>query len=276
MSSGVFVPFSAKGGDGTAIPAKKGGGMSLEGVKVLITGAGSGIGRAIAMRFAREGGRVAAADILEVRAQETAKLIKELGGMAVAITANVSHGADVERMVKEAVDALEGLDVLVNNAGVSSIGFMEQVGDDEIERVFGVNLSGLMRVTRAAASHLKKSRRGRIINISSVEAIQGSGLFPVYCAAKAGVLGLTRANAVEFAYHGITVNAICPGPIDTEMLAPLIAYEKEREKTIKSIPLRRLGKPEDIAGAVAFLASEDAAFINGHALVVDGGMTIKA
>lgn len=250
--------------------------MALDGLKALVTGAGGGIGRAIAVRLAREGCAVAVADVQADKVRETAGIIAAAGGRAVAIAADITQAADVARMVADAAAALGGLDVLVNNAGVSSIGFMEQISDNEIERVLGVNLTGMIRATRAAAPHLKQSGRGRIINLGSVEAIQGSGLFPIYCASKAGVLGITRANAVEFGRYGITVNAICPGPVETDMLAPLMADTKERDKLLKSLPLKRFAKPAEIAGVAAFLASEDAAFITGHALVVDGGMTIKA
>ena len=179
-------------------------------------------------------------------------------------------------MVSEAVDWLSGLDVLVNNAGVSRAGFIETVRDQDIELIYGVNLIGALRVTRACASHLKASGRGRIINLSSVEGIRGSGLTSVYGSSKAGILGLTRANAVELARFGVTVNAICPGPIQTDMMAPLLADEKYKQKAVKGIPMRRLGVPEDIAGAVAFFASDEASFITGNALVIDGGMTAKA
>jgi 3-oxoacyl-[acyl-carrier protein] reductase len=178
-------------------------------------------------------------------------------------------------MVKLAAQSMGGIDVLVNNAGTPTIGFIEQVSDSEIERVFGVNLTGVMRVTRACAPYLKISGRGRIINLSSVEGIRGSGMLPVYCVTKSGVIGLTMANAVELARFGITVNAICPGPIETDMLAPIISTDELRKKMVGAVPLKRLGRPEDIAGAALFLASEDAAFITGHSLVVDGGMTIR-
>ena len=217
-----------------------------------------------------------AADVKGDRAEETAALIREAGGEAEALAADVSVQADVDRMVSQTLEKFSGLAVLVNNAGVSTAGFIESVPDSEIERVFGVNLVAVLRVTRAAAPHLKKSGRGRIINVSSVEGIRGSGLLPVYSATKAGVIGLTRSNAVEFARFGVTVNAVCPGPIQTEMLAPMLADEKFREKAIKGIPMRRLGTPEDVAGAVAFFASEESSFITGNVLVIDGGMTVKA
>ena len=249
---------------------------TLSGLRALVTGAGRGIGRAIALRLAEGGCRVAVADIQEEPLAETAALIRALGREAYAIRADVTVPADVERMVQETVKAFGGLDVLVNNAGVSYAAFLENVTDAEIERVFNVNLKGVLRLTRAAAPHLKKSGRGRIINLSSVEGIRGSGLLPVYSATKAGVLGLTRANAIELARFGVTVNAVCPGPIQTEMLKPLLSDEKYREKMLKGVPMRRLGVPEDVAGAVAFFASAEASFITGNVLVIDGGMTVKA
>jgi len=248
----------------------------LKGLRALVTGAGSGIGRAIALRLAEEGCRVALGDVKEDRVKETAEMIRTKAGEAIAIVADVSVRTDAERMVKESVEALGGLDVLVNNAGVSTGGFLDVVPDSEIDRVLNVNLKGVIYVTRAASLYLKQSGRGRIINLSSVEAIHGSGLLPVYSASKGGVLSLTRANAVEFGRYNCTVNALCPGPIQTEMLAAIIADEKRRERILKSIPLHRLGTVDDIAGVVAFLASEDAGFITGTAIVIDGGLTIKS
>jgi len=248
----------------------------LKGVRALVTGGAQGIGRAIAIRLAAGGCRVAVADVKAEPAAAVAAEIRATGAEAIAILADVAAAADANRMVREIGQAFGGLDLLVNNAGVSSAAFMENVTDAEIERVFGVNLVGVLRVTRAAVPLLKRSGRGRIVNVSSVEGIRGSGLLPVYSATKAGVIGVTRANAVELARFGITVNAVCPGPIQTEMLAPLLADAKFKEKAIKGIPLRRLGVPEDVAGAVAFFASEEASFITGNVLVIDGGMTVKA
>jgi len=250
--------------------------FSLDGVRALVTGAGAGIGRAIAYRLARGGCRVAAADVRGDRSAETADEIRKAGGQALAIHADVSLQQDVDRMVREAVEVFEGLDVLVNNAAVSSAAFIESVTDDEMQRILGVNLMGVIRVTRAAVPHLKQSGRGRIINISSVEGIRGSGLLPLYSSSKAGVIGLTRANAVELARFAVTVNALCPGPIQTDMLAPMLAEDHFKQKMLKGIPMRRLGVPEDVAGAVAFFASEESSFITGNVLVVDGGMTVKA
>lgn len=247
----------------------------LNGIAALVTGAGGGIGRGIARRLARSGARVAAADVNGERAEETASLIREAGGEARAVTADISRTEEIERMVAEAASACGGIDILVNNAGVGSAAFLEWVSDEEVERVFRINLFGVIGATRAAFPHLKKSGRGRVINISSVEGIRGSGLLAVYSSSKAAVLGLTRANAMELARYGITVNAICPGAIETEMLAPLIGSEESRNKMIKGIPVKRLGTPEDVAAAVAFLASAEASYITAQILVVDGGMTAK-
>ncbi len=250
--------------------------VDLKGVRALVTGAGSGIGKAIARRLAAGGCRVAATDVQEDRVSEVARTIRDEGGDALAIRADVAKQEDVDRMTAQTVSAFGGLDVVINNAGVGSAAFIESVQDSEIERVFGVNLVGVIRVTRAATPHLKNSGRGRIVNIASVEGIRGSGLLPVYSATKAGVIGMTRANAVELARFGVTVNAVCPGPIQTEMLSPLLANERYHEKLIKGVPMRRLGVPEDVAGAVAFFASEESSFITGNVLVIDGGMTVKA
>jgi 3-oxoacyl-[acyl-carrier protein] reductase len=250
--------------------------VDLKGVRALVTGAGSGIGKAIARRLAAGGCRVAATDVQEDRVSEVARTIRDEGGDALAIRADVAKQEDVDRMTAETVSAFGGLDVVINNAGVGSAAFIESVQDPEIERVFGVNLVGVIRVTRAATPHLKNSGRGRIVNVASVEGIRGSGLLPVYSATKAGVIGMTRANAVELARFGVTVNAVCPGPIQTEMLSPLLADERYHEKLIKGVPMRRLGVPEDVAGAVAFFASEESSFITGNVLVIDGGMTVKA
>ncbi len=250
--------------------------VDLKGVRALVTGAGSGIGKAIARRLAAGGCRVAATDVQEERVSEVARMIRDEGGDALAIAADVAKQEDVDRMTAETVSAFGGLDVVVNNAGVGSAAFIESVQDSEIERVFGVNLVGVIRVTRAATPYLKESGRGRIVNVASVEGIRGSGLLPVYSATKAGVIGVTRANAVELARFGVTVNAVCPGPIQTEMLSPLLADERYHEKLIKGVPMRRLGVPEDVAGAVAFFASEESSFITGNVLVIDGGMTVKA
>lgn len=249
---------------------------NLEGKRAIVTGAGSGIGRAVALRLSRSGCHVAVADIFADRVKETVDLICGEGGRAFEVLADISLQQDIDNMINDVISEMKGLDILVNNAGLSTVSFIESVKDNDIERVFDVNIIGVIKVTRAAVPHLKKSNRGRIINISSVEGIRGSGLLPVYCATKAGVIGLTRSNAIELARFGVTVNAICPGPIETSMLASMLADESYKNKIVKGIPMRRVGKPEDVAGAAAFFASDESSFITGNVLVVDGGMTVKA
>jgi 3-oxoacyl-[acyl-carrier protein] reductase len=248
----------------------------LKGTVSIVTGAAGGIGRAIAVRLSKNGSKVLAADISEDGLKETLALIEKEGGEGAYIVADVSSQDDINKIVEKAAGDFGGLDILVNNAGVSTFGFIESVADAEIERIFSVNLNAVIKLTRACVPHLKKSGRGRIINVSSVEGIRGSGLLPVYSASKAGVIGLTRSNAIELARHMITVNAVCPGPIRTNMLAGLIADKKFEEKVKKGVPMKRLGTPEDIAGPVAFCASEDASYVTGNIIVIDGGMTVKA
>ncbi len=249
---------------------------NLEGKRAIVTGAGSGIGRAVALRLSRSGCYVAVADIFADRVKETVDLIFSEGGRAFEVLADISLQQDIDNMISDVTSEMKGLDILVNNAGVSTISFIESVSDSEIERVFDINIIGAIKLTRAAIPYLKKSAHGRIINISSIEGIRGSGLLPVYSATKAAVIGLTRSNAVELARFGVTVNAICPGPIETSMLTQMLSDETYKNKIVKGIPMRRIGKPDDVAGAVAFFASEESSFVTGNVLVVDGGMTVKA
>jgi len=238
----------------------------------VVTGGGTGIGAACVRALSAAGFRVGI-HYRSSRAGAEALLGAISDGFL--LCGDLANVEDAEKMLQQVKTEAGRLDVLVNNAGTGTIGYMEQISDSEIDRAFGVNLTGVMRVTRACVPYLKKSGRGRIINMSSVEGIRGSAFLPVYCVTKSGVIGLTMANAMELAKFKITVNAICPGPIETDMLAPLISSDEFRQKMVKSVPLKRLGKPEDIAGAALFLASEDSSFITGHSLVVDGGMTIR-
>lgn len=237
-----------------------------------MTGGGSGIGRAICRRLAEEGAAVLVADVDVDGARETVRLIGD--GRAKALRTDVTIEEDVRALVAEATRSLGGLDIVVNNAGVASISSLEHVTDPDMRRVLAVNLEGVMRVTRAAVPLLKSSRYGRIVNLGSVEALRGSSLLSVYAASKGGVLALTRANAVELGRHGITVNAICPGPIQTPMLAPLVAVDEMKTRIIAQTLLKRIGRPEEIASVAAFLASDDASFVTGAEIVVDGGLTV--
>jgi NAD(P)-dependent dehydrogenase (short-subunit alcohol dehydrogenase family) len=247
-------------------------GMRLAGKIALVTGAGSGIGRAVALRFAREGARVACADIVAEAGRETAKLIAEAGGQSVAVSLNVTDPADCERAVRETVDAFGRLTTLVNAAGVRGEKRDAAPPPEEWRRVVEVNLTGTYLVSRAALPALAAADQGAITNIASIYGLVGGSLSPAYAAAKGGVVNLTRQMALEWAPR-VRVNCVCPGVIETPMTAPLLADPAFREAAVRRHPLGRLGRPEDVAAAILYLSSDEAAFITGVALPVDGGYT---
>lgn len=250
--------------------------MSLQGRVAIVTGAGRGIGRAIANRFAREGCRLVLCDEDARELHATAAAIAYGGTPAVALTCDVCSAEAPALLVQAAIERYDRLDILVNNAGVVEVGYIHTVCDSEYNRVMEVDVHAVIRMIRAAVEPLKSSGRGRIINLGSVEGIRGSAPLPLYCAAKHAVVGLTRATALQLGRHAITVNAICPGPIETDMLRPHLPTPDSKRRLVRHIPAGRLGTPNDVAGVAHFLASDDAAFVNGHALIVDGGMTADA
>jgi len=250
--------------------------MGLEDRVAIVTGAGRGIGRAIATRFAQEGCRLVLCDREPHELHATATAIVYGGGAVVALDCDVCSTEAPEALVRTAVDRYGRLDILVNNAGIVEMGYIHTVCASDYERVMEVDVHAVIRMTRAAIEPLKASGHGRIINLGSVEGVRGSAPLPLYCAAKHAVVGLTRATALQLGRHGITVNAICPGPIDTEMMRPALPNPDSKRRLIRYIPAGRLGTPRDVAGVAYFLASDDAAFVNGHALVVDGGMSVDA
>ena len=251
--------------------------MRFKGKVCIVTGAGRGIGREIARKMAMEGAAVAVDDIDKERANGVAQEISDEGGVAFGIQADVSSESDVARLVEETVFRLGRLDILVNNAGVDLVAAPQDTGLDEWNRMLAVDLSGAFLCAKHSTDHLASSRAGVIINISSIHA---SATLPgrvAYASAKSGLMGLTRALALDLGPMGIRVNAILPGYIRTEIWNSWLNSAPDREGFIKRIanqhPLRRIGTPGDIAAAVAFLASEDASFISGSMLVVDGGFT---
>ncbi len=252
--------------------------MRLKNKVSLITGAGSGIGRATALLFAREGACVVAVDRDEQQVKKTQNLIQQAGGKCEAIALDVSQEEQVANAIATVVKTWGQLDVLFNNAGISLLKPVTETTEAEWDKVFNVNLKGVFFGCKHAIPQMAKQGNGAIVNTASELAIVAQPLYGAYCATKAGVLALTRVLALEWAAKGIRINAVCPGPIATPMLQAefdLADNPIDEEKlAIKSIPAGRLGTPEDIAKVALFLASVDAQFVHGAAIVADGGKTI--
>ena len=245
----------------------------LENKVALVTGAGRGIGRAIAIALAEEGAEVIVNyNGSEERAKEVKQTIEENGGKASIYKCNVSDFEACETMIREIVKEHGHLDILVNNAGITKDGLIMKMREEDFDRVLNVNLKGTFNTIRHSARQMLKQRSGKIINISSVSGILGNVGQANYAASKAGVIGLTKTMARELGSRGITVNAIAPGFVDTEMTEVL--SEEIRENACKQIILGRFGKPEDIANAAVFLASDKAGYITGQVISVDGGMNV--
>jgi 3-oxoacyl-[acyl-carrier protein] reductase len=244
----------------------------LAGQVALVTGAARGLGRAIAESLARSGAKVACVDINTESLAETVEAIKAAGGTAYAIACDVTDGNRVGAVIDEIVSLWGGLQILVNNAGITRDNVILRMKDEQWDAVININLKGTFLFTRAAAKPMIKGRQGRIINIASVSGLMGNPGQANYPASKAGVIGLTRTVARELAGRNITVNAVAPGFIATDMTAAL--GEDILQEVRKQIPLGRLGDPQDVADAVLFLASDAASFITGHILTVDGGLTV--
>jgi 2-hydroxycyclohexanecarboxyl-CoA dehydrogenase len=239
---------------------------------VLVTGAARGIGRAIVTRFAEEGATVAIADIEEAGAAKTAR---EIGRGAVAVRIDVSDTVAIRAAVAAAVELIGPIDVLVNNAGWDKIEPFVQSEEATWDKVIAINLKGPIACTRAVLDSMIERRSGRIVSIASDAARVGSSGEVVYAGAKAGVVGFSKALAREVARYGINVNVVCPGPTNTPLFQEAFGGNDKLAAALKqAIPLGRLGEPEDLAGAVAFLASDDAAFITGQTLSVSGGLTM--
>ena len=247
--------------------------MLLDGKTALVTGASRGIGRAIALRLAAEGASVAINYAGNTaKAEETKAAIEAAGGKAALFQADVSDSAQVERMVAAVTEMFGTIDILVNNAGITRDGLLMRMKEEDFDAVLDTNLKGIFHVTKAVSKLMMKKRAGRIVNMASVVGIMGNAGQTNYAAAKAGVIGFTKSAAREFAARGITVNAVAPGFIATDMTAAM--PEKAKEATLAAIPLRRMGEPEDVANAVAFLVSDQASYFCGQVVKVDGGMVM--
>jgi 3-oxoacyl-[acyl-carrier protein] reductase len=243
--------------------------LNLNGKVALVTGSGRGIGRAIARKLSENGATVVINDV-SPEAATTAQEIAVAGKPSLFIQGSVSSAAEVNPMIDQIVTAFGRLDILVNNAGITRDQITLRMTDEDWDAVLNVNLKGVFICTRAVLKNMIKQHYGRIINISSISGIVGNPGQANYCAAKAGIIGLTRTVAKEMASRQITVNAVAPGFIETEMSSKIPA--KLKEEFSKRIPAGYFGAPEDVAAAVAFLASDEARYITGQVLCVDGGM----
>jgi len=246
--------------------------MQLANQVALITGGARGIGREIALAFAKEGADLALFDVNPEPLAQTVAELRALGRRAEGLSVDVTDGKQVDEGVAKVLDKLGRIDILINNAGVTKDGLLIRMDDAQWDRVININLRGTFLCTRAAAKQMLKQRRGRIVSIASIVGIIGNPGQANYAASKAGVIGLTKAVAKELASRGITVNAIAPGFIKTEMTDAL--PEEAKRRLMDAIPMGTLGEPRDVAQAALFLVSDAARYITGHVLVVDGGLAM--
>jgi 3-oxoacyl-[acyl-carrier protein] reductase len=243
---------------------------------VLITGGSTGIGRASALAFAREGASVVVADIATDAARQTVALVEELGARACFVQADVRHAADAEQCVQQAVERFGGLHIALNNAGIegSNDKATHDYDAEQFRTVLDVNVMGVLHGMQAQLRYwLQHKQQGCIVNTASIAGLNGFAFHAGYAASKFAVVGLTKTAALEYARKGIRINAVCPGFTQTPMLEESIkAHPELSERTFAAIPMRRLGTPDDIAGTILFLCSPDAAYITGHTQVIDGGL----
>ncbi|MDQ7778632.1 MAG: 3-oxoacyl-[acyl-carrier-protein] reductase [Planctomycetota bacterium] len=244
--------------------------MNLKGKSAIVTGAGRGIGREICAALADHGVKVAAVDIKDSLLAETAALLQSKGVEVKSLVANVARGEDADKVCDEVAGAWGRIDILVNNAGITRDGLVLRMKDEDWNAVIDVNLKGVFNFTRSAARFMVRERSGRIINIASVSGLMGNAGQANYAASKGGVIALTKTVAKELASRNVTVNAIAPGFISTDMTAAL--PEEVRKRMLEVIPMRRMGEPKDVARAVIFFAGELADYVTGQVLVVDGGL----
>jgi 3-oxoacyl-[acyl-carrier protein] reductase len=247
--------------------------MDLQGKVAIVTGAARGIGQAIALRFGQEGAKVVVVDIRDEQGLETVRMVEEAGSQAIFVHTDVTDASQVQKMVDATVERFGTIEILVNNAGVTRDTLIMRMSEEDWDIVLDTNLKSAYNCSKAVIRSMMKKRYGRIINMASVVGLAGQAGQANYAASKAGLIGFTKALAKEVGSRGITVNAVAPGFVTTAMTSVL--PQEMIDKAIEATPLGRLGKPEDIADAVAFLASERASFITGQVLSVDGGLVMQ-
>ena len=247
--------------------------MNFSGKTAIVTGGGRGIGRAVCLELAKGGANVVLCYAgNESAANDTVAACEALGAKALAVRCNVADAGEVKALVDDAVKTFGRVDILVNNAGITRDGLLMMMKEEDFDAVLNTNLKGTFLAMRAVSRIMMKQHYGRIVNLSSVVGLRGNAGQVNYAASKAGVVGMTKSLAKELASRNVTVNAVAPGFIETDMTAAM--PEAARTATLASIPMQRLGAAEDVARAVAFLASEEAAYITGQVLAIDGGMSM--
>lgn len=247
----------------------------LKGKVALVTGGNAGIGEAIAKRFAEEGAAVVVTGRRKEELDRVVLEIQQRSGKAIAVPGSVTDETHARAAVLQTVQTFGRLDILVNNAGIGDFGKrIHEMDDPTWARVLDVNLTGVFRMTRAAVPAMLKSGGGSIVNISSIASLVGIPLLPAYAASKGGMDAMTRAMAIDYAQEGIRCNVVNPGLIDTPMAAPLMKNPEQLEPILSHYPIRRPGKPEEVAGLVLYLASDEAAWVTGATFPIDGGMTV--
>lgn len=246
--------------------------MTLQGKVALITGGARGIGRSIALRLAQDGVRIAIGDLIEEEGLRTQKELEEANTEAMFVSLNVTDESSAKDAIAQVTDRWGSIDILVNNAGITRDKLLLRLSEQDWDAVLNVNLKGAYACSRAVLSTMLRQRWGRIVNTSSVVGLVGNAGQTNYAASKAGLIGFTKALAREVAARNITVNAVAPGYINTQMVQAL--SEELQQTVLKQIPVSRFGTPEDVANVVAFLCSEESSYITGHVLNVDGGLAM--